>query len=170
MNTENEADIAYQQHDHQHCVQSALLTAQHLCEKKGVKLTPLRRQVLSLIWQSHRPLGAYTLMEMLANSSERRIAPPTVYRTLDFLQQQGLVHRIASLNAFFGCCSPMQHHDSYFFICRQCEVTVEMNHKGVSSAIEQAAVEARFAVEKETVEVVGLCPNCCQSAESGIAR
>ncbi len=77
--------IASRPHDHSHCVHSALTEADTLCAQKGLRLTALRRRVLELVWQSHKPLGAYDILAVLSEQDGRRAAPPTVYRALDFL-------------------------------------------------------------------------------------
>src|SRR3954468_17348987 len=115
-------------HNHGHCISDAIDSARQLCDERGVRLTSLREQVLELVWQSHKPLGAYTLMDMLGQASTRRVAPPTVYRALDFLLEEGLIHRINSLNAFIGCPSPTQKHQSHFLICQECNVAVELDN------------------------------------------
>ena len=94
--------LACRPHDHAHCVAGALAEADALCARLGVRLTELRRRVLELVWQSHKPLGAYDILAVLSEQDGRRAAPPTVYRALDFLLENSLVHRIASLNAFTG--------------------------------------------------------------------
>ena len=53
-------------HDHRDCVNRALLGAERHCARRGLRLTPVRRRVLELIWRSHRPSGAYELLEQLA--------------------------------------------------------------------------------------------------------
>jgi len=152
--------LACSQHNHSHCVSDALGSARQLCAERGVRLTPQREQVLELIWQNHKPLGAYLLMDMLAEVSTRRVAPPTVYRALDFLLEQGFIHRINGLNAFIGCPSPGKKHQSHFLICRVCGVAVEMANTPVNYAIQVAARDAGFSVESHSVEVMGVCPTC----------
>ncbi len=152
--------IACSHHDHNHCIQDALEAARDLCLSRGVRLTDLRLQVLELIWQNHKPLGAYTLMEMLAKASTRRVAPPTVYRALDFLLEQGLIHRINVLNAFIGCPSPGTRHQSYFLICRACNIAIELDEPTLGQQILAVAGEAGFRVETQALEVSGLCANC----------
>ncbi|WP_296247031.1 zinc uptake transcriptional repressor Zur [Pseudomonas sp. UBA4194] len=147
-------------HDHSHCVNSALSEADALCSKQGVRLTALRRRVLELVWQSHKPLGAYDILAVLSDQDGRRAAPPTVYRALDFLLDNNLVHRIASLNAFIGCNHPEHAHQGQFLICRDCHVAVELEQKTISDAIVNSALGVGFAVEGQTVEVVGLCAAC----------
>jgi len=160
------APLACSHHDHDHCISDALEGARQLCLARGVRLTDLRLQVLTFIWQSHKPLGAYTLMDMLATASTRRVAPPTVYRALDFLLEQGLIHRINGLNAFIGCPSPDRKHHSYFLICRSCGNAVELAPSSLSQHIQQVAEAAGFRVDSHSLEVMGLCANC-QSGGSG---
>lgn len=152
--------IACRHHNHHACISDALTAAKDLCAARGVRLTDLRLQVLELIWQNHKPLGAYALMDMLAAASTRRVAPPTVYRALDFLIEQGLIHRINALNAFIGCPSPRAAHQNYFLICRECGVAVEMDSQALADAITQAAGAEGFKVESQSVEIMGLCPSC----------
>lgn len=152
--------LACSHHDHGHCISDALKEAQALCAKRGVRLTELRAQVLELIWQNHKPLGAYSLMEMLAQASTRRVAPPTVYRALEFLLAQGLIHRINALNAFIGCPSPEQKHQNYFLICRQCGVAVELDDASLGGQVLKAAATAGFSVDSQSLEVMGTCPAC----------
>ncbi|PXF30711.1 Fur family transcriptional regulator [Pokkaliibacter plantistimulans] len=152
-------DSSFQPHDHQHCIHSALATAKRLCLQRGVRFTPVRERVLELIWQSHKPLGAYELLPQLAQDGYNS-APPTVYRALDFLQEQGLVHRIASLNAFIGCTSPAHRHTGYFFLCSQCGAALEINCDAIDTAIHSQASEQGFQIQHQTLEVVGLCPAC----------
>lgn len=147
-------------HNHGHCISDALQSARQLCDSRGVRLTSLREQVLELVWQSHKPLGAYMLMDMLAKASTRRVAPPTVYRALDFLLEEGLIHRINSLNAYIGCPSPSQKHQSHFLICQGCNVAVELDSAQLNNSIFAAAADAGFSVNNHSVEISGLCPSC----------
>lgn len=156
-------NLAFRDHDHSHCVDTAVATAKRLCDERGVKLTPLREQVLQLVWHSHKPLGAYAILDLLTTDSTakpRRQAPPTVYRALEFLQQHGLVHRINSLNAFIGCTQPHAYHNSHFLICRQCETAIEIADNAIATAVQNAARAARFSEPNACVEITGLCPNC----------
>ena len=152
--------VAYQPHDHHHCIDDALISAKKVCVEQGAKLTPLREKVLALIWQSHKPLGAYEILAALSEHEKRTAAPPTVYRALDFLQAQGLVHRIASLNAYIGCCHPEQAHRCEFLICRDCGITIE-THDDLQSSLSSHTAHG-FKVEKITLEIMGLCPTCQQ--------
>lgn len=152
--------LAFQRHDHQHCIRRALAEAERVCASKQLRLTPLRRRVLELIWQNHQPSGAYDLLEQLTAEAGTRPAPPTVYRALEFLQAHGLVHRLASLNAYLGCAHPEHAHRGHFLICRHCHVTVEVMSAEVDEAIDASAKALGFDTEQEWVEVLGVCKAC----------
>ena len=150
-------------HDHAHCQSEALSRAETLCEERGARLTPLRRKVLELIWNSHQPIGAYAILDHLRDG-DRGAAPPTVYRALDFLMEQGLIHKLESLNAFIGCDHPENRHVSQFLICTKCHGAIEIQDPGISSAVKKSAAPAGFPVSRLTSELQRLCPNCSKTA------
>lgn len=145
-------------HDHRDCISRALRRAEALCRQREQRLTAIRRRVLELVWRQHKPIGAYRVLELLQRDG--RTAPPTVYRALDFLQKLGLVHRIASLNAYVGCVRPGAPHDGQFLICESCQSLAELDVPRITSAIEDSAANSGFAPRRQTVEILGLCPNC----------
>lgn len=153
-------------HDHGVCVAKALSEADALCAQRGARLTRLRRRVLELVWTSHSPVGAYDLLDRLSHE-HGRATPATVYRALEFLLAQGLVHRIESLNAFVGCPVPERDHSGQFLICRECGAAAEVHDQAVERAIAERAAACGFAVEGKTVEVRGLCPACRTSGAAG---
>src|SRR3990167_2037040 len=157
------APLASRPHDHSHCVNHALAEAESICTRQGLRLTTLRKRVLELVWGSHKPLGAYDILGVLSDEDGRRAAPPTVYRALDFLLENGLVHRISSLNAFVGCSPPEHAPPGQFLICRSCHAAIEREQPAISEAIVASAAAVGFAVEGQTVEVVGLCAGCRES-------
>jgi Fur family transcriptional regulator, zinc uptake regulator len=151
-------------HNHRKCVSDAVSAADRICQQNGARLTPLRRRVLELVWTSHAPVGAYELLELMAaedsDSGGGRPAPPTVYRALDFLKAQGLVHRIETLNAFVGCAHPEAPHDAQYLICEACGNAVELEIDGLAGQIRKAAAREGFAVGAQTIEVQGRCGDC----------
>ncbi len=152
--------LAFRSHNHARCVDTALAEAQQLCRERGARLTPLRQQVLELVWQNHKPLGAYALMDKLGAQSTRRVAPPTVYRALDFLLEQGLIHRISGLNAFVGCPTPKERHYNHFLLCKECGGALELESDVLNQAILEQAQAAGFKLDSHSLEVTGLCPQC----------
>jgi len=152
--------LAYQTHNHQACISDALKRAQQICNTRGARLTPLRRTVLELVWQNHKPLGAYALMSMLEREDARKVAPPTVYRALDFLLENGLIHRVHRLNAYIGCPDPEQPHAGNLLICRQCGVAMEVDSQPLGEALSRVSEQYSFATEEHTLEIVGLCRRC----------
>jgi len=147
-------------HDHNRCAADAIAHAEAVCAARVQRLTPMRRQVLKLLVASHKPLGAYEIMDQLAGESPRP-APITIYRALDFLIANGLVHRIASRNAFLAC---VGNHDSgalvAFLICEGCGAVGEAAGPAVSRTLDTAARTAGFTPRRSVVEITGLCAHC----------
>jgi Fur family zinc uptake transcriptional regulator len=154
-----------ERHDHESCVEDALDRAAALCAERGARLTDLRRDVLALVWEGHEAVGAYHILDALKRS-HRNAAPPTVYRALDFLIAQGLIHRIESLNAYVGCDRPDAPHLSQFLICERCNSTAELDDPAIATTVRRRASELGFAVSRQTVEVRGLCPRCREQAKA----
>ena len=146
-------------HDHGRCVSDALDAAGALCVARGVRLTELRHRVLGLVWRSHRPIGAYEMLDMLG-ADGRSAAPPTVYRALDFLLSQGLIHRVETRNAYVGCANPHDRHGGQLLICEGCDNTLELLDPAIADTVRRSAEERGFRVQGQTVEVKGLCPEC----------
>src|SRR5690606_28474545 len=122
-------------HDHARCVAAALAAAETLCQRRGARLTVLRRRVLELIWSSHEPVGAYDILQRLTEDG-RRAAPTTVYRALDFLAAHRLIHRLASRNAYIGCRHPDESdHEGQFLICTGCGTVAELHDRRIGEAI-----------------------------------
>lgn len=146
-------------HDHQSCRVDATARASALCKERGARLTPLRRSVLEFVWDGHKPIGAYEILERL-RGERGAVAPPTVYRALEFLLAHGLVHRIESLNAYVGCPHPDGDHGGQFLICSGCGAAAELNDAAIDGAIQTSAEDLGFTVGRRTIEVEGLCADC----------
>lgn len=153
-------------HDHDSCVAEAMGKAAEVCAQRQVRLTPLRRRVLEVVWSSHKPMGAYDILGVLAGE-RGSAAPPTVYRALDFLLENGLVHRIESLNAFVGCTKPDHDHAWQFLICRACGRAVEISEEALEKAIAGAAARTGFTIQRRTIELAGLCSACREGQGQG---
>ena len=148
-------------HDHGRCTADALAHAETVCEARAQKFTPIRRQVLGALLSSHRPLGAYEIIDELAKSMPRP-APITVYRALDFLMANGLVHRIESRNAYLACAA--HDHDATsavaFLICERCGAVGEIAAASATQPLIDGARASGFAPKMTVVEITGICLNC----------
>lgn len=145
---------------------SALLDrAESLCHERGIRLTGLRRHVLGLVLGNKRPTGAYDLLEQL-RPHHKGAAPPTIYRALDFLLEQGLVHKVESLSAFVGCVHGLDAdhahdpHTAQFLICKRCGGVTEMDDHDITQSLSRAAAKTGFVVSGAVIEVDGICGEC----------
>lgn len=146
-------------HPHGLCLTAAIRKAETACARRGTRLTALRRRVLELVWRSHEPVRAYELLEVL-RGEKKGAAPPTVYRALDFLQAEGFVHRIESMNAYVGCGEPGHDNTAQFLICRKCGTVAEMDDAEIGKLIAAKAGSLGFTIKRQTIEVEGLCTSC----------
>ncbi len=157
-------DVAFAPHDHSRCAGDAMARAEAVLALQGVRLTPVRRRTLQILLESHRALGAYDVLERLASDGYGN-QPPVAYRALDFLEEQGLVHRIRRLNAFTACMHPGAVHAPAFLICRDCHAVAEAPAAAVGQALEAAARALHFTIERSNIEALGLCPTCAGTAK-----
>lgn len=142
-----------------------LTEAERLCRQRGVRFTALRRRVLEIICCRRSPQGAYDILDVLRQDG-RRGAPPTVYRALDFLIAQGLIHRLASLNAFIRCHSPGEQHVGQFLICESCGDVSELNSATLADNVRDEADRRSFSVQSQIVEILGRCGACAKGGAS----
>jgi len=146
-------------------ITARLAQAEQVCAAHGARLTDLRREVLELILAAGGPLTAYALLDQLQRS--RRAAPPTIYRALDFLMEQGLIHKLERLNAFLACIDddPLSHnHAAQFLICRKCHSVRELEDEAISHAVDRAAAAIGFRPDHTTIEIEGVCASCAAAA------
>ncbi|MGH6769456.1 MAG: Fur family transcriptional regulator [Xanthobacteraceae bacterium] len=150
-------------HDHDRCLSDAMAVAEARCTERGQRLTPIRREVLGALLASHQPLGAYEIMERISPGGPRP-APITVYRALEFLRENGLVHRIESRNAFVACVHAHAVGDLVvFLICERCGAVGEASSPEVATTLRSAARAVGFTPKSPVIEVSGVCTHCAET-------
>ncbi|MDR1545932.1 MAG: transcriptional repressor [Deltaproteobacteria bacterium] len=137
--------------------------AERRCAARGVQLTSLRRLALELLLETDRPLKAYTLLEAIAGRG-RRSTPATIYRTLDFLIELGLAHKVASINAFVACTDTDETHQPLLLVCPDCLKATEINDHALSAALFGRLDALGHSVGPGAVEVRGQCRDCADKA------
>lgn len=165
---------------HTHChapldIDTKMQEAYAICQARHARFTALRQDIYRLILQANKPLGAYELIGALeqkrhnepithhqatTKNTATKIAPPTIYRSLDFLLSFGLIHQLNSLNAYIACCHPKQAHIAAFLICQSCHKVQELHSLPVSEIIDYSQQQLGFLVQKSTIELAGVCHDC----------
>ncbi|KGT92186.1 zinc uptake transcriptional repressor [Erwinia typographi] len=139
-----------------------LTQAEALCLQRNVRLTPQRLEVLRLMSQHHGAISAYDLLDLL-RASEPQAKPPTVYRALDFLLEQGFVHRVESTNSYVVCLHfEKPSHTSAMLICDRCGSVAEQQAEGVESILKSLALNSGFTLAHSVIEAHGLCGDCSE--------
>lgn len=172
-----------------HDVAERLTAAKEQCRLNGARFTSLRQQIYQLVLEANQPIGAYDLITQLqqirlsetdnsddsqqshsqspsssAQSSKKQtpknVAPPTVYRSLEFLLSEGLIHQLTSINAYVPCCHPRAQHTAAFLICSQCQRVQECSSLPVQEMMSFAEQDVGFIVERSVIELSGRCQAC----------
>lgn len=142
--------------------------ARQSCQTRNLRFTALREQVFRVILQATAPIGAYDILAQLQQSqvlspnedSQKAIAPPTVYRSLDFLLTNGFIHQLNSANAFIPCCHPREKHSVAFLICTECGQVEEFSADSIGIFLNSVQTQANFAVQTSVIEISGVCQHC----------
>ena len=150
-------------HDHAHCTADLIARAERTCERRGSKLTGQRREILSSVAQSHSAVGAYDIIERMAEHGPRP-APITVYRALDFLLAHGLVHKIESRNAFVACSHSHEGQPAALLICETCGTVSELDAPEIFERITEKAKARKFSPAHTMIEMSGTCGACARAA------
>ena len=143
--------------DHSHCAHDPA-RAHH---GHGLSLTHSRQRILDELCAAARPVGAYEMIDILAERTGKRPAPISVYRALDFLVDNGLVHRLASRNAFLACAHGHGEREAVvFLICDRCGSVEEAVSDGVNAGLAEAAAQSGFVTRSRVIELAGVCGKC----------
>ncbi len=147
--------------DHNHCRKRLDEAAEAFCRESGTTLTANRRAVLSILSESHLSLGAYDILERMAEDGGRRPGPAAIYRALEFLTEMDLVHRLGSRNAWFACARPGEHRGrSQFWVCSHCGVVNETESEEIARTLPKLADGMAFNIERVNIEIEGECREC----------
>ena len=130
------------------------------CHHHAVEMTPIRQVLLDYLWTHGAPAKAYDMIEVLRQKGIGSPKPPTVYRAIDFLEAQGLVHKVHALNAFVPCHHPGTHKACQLLICDACGDAKECCDTELSALIPAKAKDLGFHPRASVVEVFGMCSKC----------
>lgn len=146
-------------HKHEHDAEQFVGAVEGACARRDLRLTPLRRDVLELLAESKAPVKAYQLLDLL-RARHPNAAPPTVYRALDFMLDNGFIHKLESISSYISCPHPAVEHQVPFLICDNCASAVEVCDPRVAELIEAQASALGFHAHGHTLEVHGICAAC----------
>ena len=147
---------------HETEIAARIKAAEATCAQHGTQLTALRREVLELILQASAPVTAYQLLDQL-KPIRKSAVPPTIYRALDFLLENRLIHKVERLNAFIPCTGADHEHAAVqFLICGKCSTVTEIDDDDIARALRTAAQNAGFHPGRALVELEGVCAACAR--------
>jgi len=116
------------------------------------------QRVLQILQDAGKPLTAYEVLDQLRPFGVT--APPTAYRSLDRLLENGLIHRLESLSAFVACTRGETHGPSAFAVCTKCQAVKETKGESVPGTLQKWADAEEFEISSVTIEALGICAKC----------
>lgn len=123
----------------------------------GFRLTPQRLAIFNIIQESGTHLSA---LEVYSRAQERipAITEATVYRTLSFLAQYGIIlaAHIGGGQLVYETAEHAHHH----LICRKCGATREIEHQLLADLYQEFQNRTGFYIDGMHVTFFGLCPLC----------
>ncbi|KZX58741.1 Fur family transcriptional regulator [Halioglobus sp. HI00S01] len=147
-------------------ITSVLTEAETRCKARGARLTEKRKQVLSGLLHSSTALSAYELVDYCRDTYEYSIPPMSVYRILDFLAEQHLVHRLNLANKYIACAHISCEHDHgvpQFLICGQCQRVEEVSiDTSTMTALQTSVENSGFQLASPQLEMDCLCNDCAK--------
>lgn len=145
-------------------IDKVLQQAEKNCTEQNARLTSKRRLVLKILLEKGVPCSAYEITEYYRQKTDDAIPAMSVYRMLDFLITQGLVHKLASTNKFLACehiACKHSHQAPQFLICDNCQSVREIGvDKKLFHALEQSIEQEHFQLNSSQLELHGLCEEC----------
>jgi Fur family transcriptional regulator, zinc uptake regulator len=126
------------------------------CQKARHRFTPPRKAVLEIIARAKTPAGAYDIIKKMPRGTKA----PTVYRALEFWEEEGFIHCIKSLNAYIACRAGHRHEGAQFLICHDCDTVTETHICHTPPDIAKMAYEQSFIPDGWFLEMHGLCKKC----------
>ncbi|OCG06610.1 transcriptional repressor [Gilliamella sp. wkB178] len=131
-----------------------------LCKQRNIKLTTQRRTVLDIMLTANKAMSAYDLLDLL-KVSEPQAKPPTIYRALEFLLEQGFIHKVESSNSYIICPHfNNPEHISILFICDKCQQIIEKHSTDIEQQLKQLAQQNIFLIKHSVLEIHGFCQQC----------
>ena len=127
------------------------------------RLTKNQTLVLKVLTNAPQPLGAYAILDKLRSHGFK--APLTVYRALEQLAGQGLVHKLESLDSWTTCCGEHQANPPVFEICNDCGNVTEQFDRELVKNLSSMSERSGFIPDRSIIEIHGRCDDCGTDAK-----
>ena len=138
--------------------------AEQHCQAHGSRLTQKRKQILSGLIRSKKALSAYELVDLFKQDYDEAIPAMSMYRILQFLEDEHLVHKLKLANKYVACAHiscDHAHSVSQFLICGECHRVEEINiSKQMITALQENVEQAGFQLTSQQLEMNCVCNDC----------
>lgn len=136
-----------------------LKQAETIAQSRGKRMTPIRKQVLTIIAADDRCIKAYEILELMLQDFPNA-KPATVYRALEFLETEGFIHRLDALNGWTACNDIHGHDHNLLIVCTQCGLVSEVDAPDVSHKLQALITNTGFVQKSAQTEIRATCKKC----------
>ncbi len=115
--------------------------------------------VLKVLEMHDKPMTAYAILDEM-KLAEPGLAPPTIYRTLAALTEQGRAHKLESMKAFVPCRCDHKASVPVLAVCEECGTVEEHDGTALLPELESLSAQSAFHATRHIVEIHGRCETC----------
>ena len=148
-------------------VQKIIDHAESQCRSRGTRLTEKRKAVLSGLLRSNKAQSAYELVELCREELGEKLPPMSIYRILEFLEGEQLVHKLKLANRYIACVHitcDHKHEVPQFLICNECYRVEEASiTKAMLNTLKRSINEVGFKLDSPQLELSCLCADCASN-------
>lgn len=128
--------------------------------QRQFRITPQREMIIAALTQGepHEHMTAEAVFAIV-QSQTSAVNLATVYRTLNFLVEQGVIHR-ADLGECGVVYSSRQHGPHIHLVCRRCGQVTEADSEPLAALAQQCQQAYSFALDLQHISLSGLCATC----------
>jgi Fur family zinc uptake transcriptional regulator len=145
-------------------IRKTLNQAEKNCLASGARLTEKRKRILTGLLKSQKALSAYELVDYCRDELNESVPPMSVYRILEFLESENLVHKLHLANKYVACSHiscDHSHEIPQFLICDQCSKVKEIGiKKNLIDTLKRNVEEAGYQLKSPQLELHCLCQEC----------
>lgn len=140
---------------------TSLAKIESFCLQQRIKLTRLRKEIITIFIEQPSPISAYELRDLInkAQATDKHYNIMSIYRVLDFLQHAELIHKLHTSNRYSLCCHP-EKKMCQLLMCNTCGQKTELHHATMDKVLQELAQKSGFQITAHTIEITGLCRSC----------
>ncbi len=147
-------------HSKKQAAEGILEKVEHHLRQKNGRMTEVRREIVLKMAELGKPRTAYQILEAVNKKRKTQLSAISLYRTLEFLMEAGVVLKLESRNAFKLCLNAEPEHSHLMMVCDKCGDVREIHDHALAEALCKTAKKHGHTLKHHVIELHGLCRDC----------